>query len=57
MGKKKQRKKTHNPIAATEQKLTGTRAGAHSNRTRDLRKGSSRKTKHKTIHEETEDES
>jgi len=48
MGKKKEKAKIQrNYVAETEQRLTGSRAGAHKNRTKDVRKGSSRKVKHK----------
>jgi hypothetical protein len=39
--------KRRNAIAATEARMTGNRAGAHHTRTKDVRKGSSRKVKHK----------
>ena len=44
---KKKKNRSRNYIAATEQRMTGNRAGAHKNRVRAIHKGSSRKFKHK----------
>lgn len=47
MKNKQTKPKRRNVFAAVEQRMTGSRAGAHHTRQKDVRKGSSRKAKHK----------